>query len=77
MEVRDATVGPLFGHLPGIGLHDFDRVEIKAERFGGNLRKDRVGSLTNLSARGEYSYLYLRRLLQRQRLIADRLRLNR
>ena len=55
MQVRDATVGPLFGHDRGVGLDDLDVVAVDAERVGGDLREDRVGALADLGARGQHA----------------------
>ena len=50
MHVRDATVGPLSGTDRRIGLRDLDVVAVDAERVAGDLREDRVRSLTDLGA---------------------------
>ena len=67
MQVREATVGPLFGTMDVSGcptgptviqcnLHHFDRVVRNPERVGGNLTEDRVGPLADLGVRGQHAH---------------------
>src|SRR5437870_2174839 len=52
--------GTTVWYVRGVGLSYFDQIKIKAECFGGNLRKDRVCALANLGARRQHFYATLR-----------------
>src|SRR5205809_177094 len=41
---------PTVRNIRSVGLSDFKQIVIERQGFGRDLRKDRVGSLTNLSA---------------------------
>ena len=56
MQVREATVGPLSGTTAVSGCATSTSSQIDPERVGGDLRKDRVGALADLGARGEHAH---------------------
>ena len=53
VQVRDATVGPLFGHVARVGCRHLDVVVPHAEGVGRDLREDGARPLADLGARGE------------------------
>ena len=55
ITVRDATVGPLFGHLQSVGLGHADVLVWQTESLGSNLAENGIGSLAEFRAGNQHA----------------------